>query len=289
MEDFLEIAGEKLSNRLFIGTGKFSSYPIMKRALEEARAQVATVALRRVDESSRTENIMDYIPPGCKVMINTSGARDAQEALRIARLAKASGAGNWIKIEVIRDNKYLLPDSIETLKAVEVLAKGGFVVFPYMSPDLSIARRMADAGASAIMPLGSPIGSNRGVKTRELIEIMINEIKLPVIVDAGLGKPSEACECMELGAAAVLVNTAIAVSETPVKMARAFSRAVYAGRLAYLSGIPSTSKIACASSPLTGFLREDKPQGDGLASDKPEGNGLASFGQSHSQSHKKSS
>ena len=164
MEDFLEIAGKKLNNRLFIGTGKFSSYSIMKRALEEAKVQVATVALRRVDQSSKTENIMDYIPQGCKVMINTSGARDAGEAVRIARLAKAVGAGNWIKVEVIRDNKYLLPDNIETLKAVEILAKEGFVVFPYMSPDLSIARRMVDAGSSAIMPLGSPIGSNRGLK-----------------------------------------------------------------------------------------------------------------------------
>lgn len=258
MEDFLEIAGEKLNNRLFIGTGKFSSYLIMQRALGEAKTQVATVALRRVDESSKVENIMDYIPQGCKVMINTSGARDAEEAVRIARLAKAGQAGNWIKIEVIRDNKYLLPDNIETLKAVEVLVKEGFVVFPYMSPDLSIARRMVDAGASAIMPLGSPIGSNRGLKTRELIEIMASEIKLPIIVDAGLGKPSEACECMELGCAAVLVNTAIAVAEDPVKMAKAFSQAVYAGRLAYLSGIPTAVKFASASSPLTGFLREDK-------------------------------
>jgi len=258
MEDFLEIAGKKINNRLFIGTGKFSSYSIMKQALEEAKAQVATVALRRVDERSKTENIMDYIPQKCKVMINTSGARDAGEAVRIAHLAKAAGSGNWIKIEVIRDNKYLLPDNIETLKAVEVLAKEGFVVFPYMSPDLSIARKMVDAGASAIMPLGSPIGSNRGIKTRELIEIMVNEIELPIIVDAGLGKPSEACECMELGCEAVLVNTAIAVSEDPVKMARAFSQAVCAGRTAYLAGIPAAGKFASASSPLIGFLREDK-------------------------------
>lgn len=258
MKDLLEIAGEKINNRLFIGTGKFSSYAVMKKALEEAKAQVATVALRRVDADSKTENIMDYIPQECKVMINTSGARDAQEAVRIARLAKAAGAGSWIKIEVIRDHKYLLPDNIETLQAVEVLAKEGFVVFPYMSPDLSIARRMLDAGASAIMPLGSPIGSNRGIKTRELIEIMVNEIKLPIIVDAGLGKPSQACECMELGCAAVLVNTAIAVSEDPAKMAKAFSQAVYAGRLAYLSGLPATGKFASPSSPLTGFLRENK-------------------------------
>lgn len=258
MEDSLKIAGKKLNNRLFIGTGKFSSYSIMKQALVEAKAQVSTVALRRVDPGSKTENIMDYIPQGCQVMINTSGARDADEAVRIARLAKAAGAGNWIKIEVIRDNKYLLPDNIETLKVVEVLAKEGFVVFPYMSPDLSMARRMVDAGASAIMPLGSPIGSNRGIKTRELIVILVSEIKVPIIVDAGLGKPSEACECMELGCAAVLVNTAIAVSENPVSMAKAFSQAVCAGRLAYLSGIPLAGKFASASSPLTGFLREDK-------------------------------
>lgn len=256
MEDVLTIAGKKITNRLFIGTGKFPSYSIMKRALEGAKAEVVTVALRRVDSGSKTENIMDYVPKTCQVMINTSGARDAQEAARIARLAKEAGAGNWIKLEVIRDNKYLLPDNLETLKAVEILAKEGFVVFPYMSPDLSIARRMADAGASAVMPLGSPIGSNRGVKTRELVEIMVNEINLPVIVDAGIGKPSEACECMELGCAAVLLNTAIAVAEDPVKMARAFAQAVGAGRLAYLSGIPAEGKFASASSPLTGFLRE---------------------------------
>lgn len=258
MEDFLKIAGKKISNRLFIGTGKFSSYATMEQALEEAKADMATVALRRVDADSKTENIMDYIPKSCQIMINTSGARDAEEAVRIGRLAKAAGAGNWIKIEVIRDNKYLLPDNLETLKAVEILVKDGFVVFPYMNPDLSFARRMAQAGASAVMPLGSPIGSNRGVKTRELIEIMVNEVNIPVIVDAGLGKPSEACECMELGCAAVLVNTAIAVSDDPAKMAQAFSKAVYAGRLAYLSGIPAAGKIASASSPLTGFLRENK-------------------------------
>ncbi|MDD5060052.1 MAG: thiazole synthase [Candidatus Omnitrophica bacterium] len=258
MEDLLEIAGEEIGNRLFIGTGKFSSYSIMKQSLGAAKAEVATVALRRVDPDSKNENIMDFVPESCRVMINTSGARNADEAIRIARLAKAAGAGNWIKIEVIRDNKYLLPDNLETLKAVETLVREGFVVFPYMSPDLSMGRRMAEAGAAAVMPLGSPIGSNRGVKTRELIEIMINEINLPIIVDAGLGRPSEACECMELGSAAVLVNTAIAVSNDPVKMAKAFSESVYAGRLAYLSGIPAIEKTASASSPLTGFLRDKK-------------------------------
>ncbi|HPL83142.1 MAG TPA: thiazole synthase, partial [Candidatus Omnitrophota bacterium] len=180
------------------------------------------------------------------------------EAVRIARLAKASGAGQWIKIEVIRDNKYLLPDNLETLKATEVLAKEGFVVFPYMSPDISIAKKMIECGAAAVMPLGSPIGSNRGLKTEELIRIMVEEVKAPVIVDAGLGRPSDACECMELGCAAVLVNTSIAISKDPVSMAKAFSEGVTAGRQAYLCGIPEENNIASASSPLTGFLRQDK-------------------------------
>ena len=255
MEDILKIGGKLINNRLFIGTGKFSSYEVMKRALEEADADVVTVALRRVDSLSTTENILDYIPKKCILVPNTSGARNADEAVRIARLSKAAGCGNWVKIEVIQDNKYLLPDSLETLKATEVLAKEGFVVLPYMSPDLSIARRLVDAGAAAIMPLGSPIGSNRGFKTRELVEILINEIKIPVIVDAGLGAPSSACECMEAGCAAVLVNTAIAIAEDPTIMAKAFSDAVKAGRLAYASGIPKSRRDAKASSPLTGFLR----------------------------------
>ena len=165
--------------------------------------------------------------------------------------------GNWIKIEVVQDNKYLLPDNLETLKAVEILAKDGFIVLPYMSPDLSMARRMADAGAAAVMPLGSPIGSNRGVKTRELVNILIREIKVPVIVDAGLGSPSDACECMEMGCAAVLVNTAIAIAADPVNMARAFKDAVDAGRRAYLAGLPADGTEASASSPLTGFLRDE--------------------------------
>ncbi|MBI5124014.1 MAG: thiazole synthase [Candidatus Omnitrophica bacterium] len=256
MEDILEIGGKKLINRLFIGTGKFSSFLLMKGALEAAETEVATVALRRVDALSRTENILDYVPKGCIMMPNTSGARNASEAVRIARLARAGGASDWVKLEVIQDNKYLLPDNMETLKATEMLVKEGFKVFPYMSPDLSMARRLAEAGASAVMPLGSPIGSNRGVKTRELIEIMVGEIKVPVIVDAGLGSPSDACECMELGCHAVLVNTAIAIALDPVNMARAFNIAVKAGRLAYLAGIPPEGKYGSASSPLTGFLRK---------------------------------
>lgn len=258
MEDALSIAGRDIRNRLFIGTGKFSNYALMKRALEASGPEVVTVALRRVGSGRQGENILDFIPKGCIVMPNTSGARNADEAVRIARLARAAGSSDWIKVEVIQDNKYLLPDNLETVKATEVLAKEGFKVFPYMSPDLSAARRLVDAGASAVMPLGSPIGSNRGVKTRELVEILAREIKIPVIVDAGLGAPSDACECMEIGCAAVLVNTAIAIADDPANMAKAFSDAVRAGRLAFISGLPESSSGANASSPLTGFLRDDR-------------------------------
>ncbi|OQA57065.1 MAG: Thiazole synthase [Candidatus Omnitrophica bacterium ADurb.Bin277] len=258
MEDTLRIGGRDIPSRLLLGTGKFSSYEVMKRAIEAGDSGLVTVALRRVDASSKTENILDFIPAKCILMTNTSGARNAEEAVRIARLAGAGGAGNWIKIEVIRDQKYLLPDNLETLKATETLAKEGFIVLPYMSPDLSMARRMQDAGAAAVMPLGAPIGSNRGLKTRELVGIMVREIKVPVIVDAGLGSPSQACECMEMGCAAVLVNTAVAVAEDPVRMAAAFKEAVIAGRLAYLAGVPQERSEASASSPLTGFLHDEK-------------------------------
>ncbi len=257
MEDFLTLGGQSIKSRLLVGTGKFSGYSLMKKALEAAQADIVTVALRRVDVGSKAENILEYIPKTCILMANTSGARNADEAVRIARLAKASGAGHWIKIEVVQDNKYLLPDNLETLKAVEILVQEGFVVLPYMSPDLSMAKRMADAGAAAVMPLGAPIGSNRGMKTRELVEILVQEIKVPVIVDAGLGSPSDACECMEMGCAAVLVNTAIAIARDPVAMAQAFREAVSAGRTAYLAGLASPGSVASASSPLTGFLRDE--------------------------------
>ena len=257
MEDLLMLGGRSIKNRLLIGTGKFSSYSLMQKSLAAAQPDIVTVALRRVDASSSTDNILDFIPKSCILMANTSGARNADEAIRIARLAKATGAGHWIKIEVVQDNKYLLPDNLETLKAVEILVKEGFIVLPYMSPDLGMAKRMADAGAAAIMPLGSPIGSNRGVKTRELVEILVREIQVPVIVDAGLGSPSDACECMEMGCAAVLVNTAIAIAKDPVAMAKAFADAVSAGRAAYLAGIASSGDQASPSSPLTGFLRDE--------------------------------
>ena len=257
MEDILRIADKNIQSRLFIGTGKFPDKALVRKVLEVSQSEVVTVALRRVDSNSADENILDHIPENCVIMINTSGARDANEAIRIARLGKAMGCGNWIKIEVIADNKYLLPDNMETLKATEVLAKEGFVTLPYMSPDLSMAKRLVKAGAAAVMPLGSPIGSNRGLKTEELVRIMVSEIDIPVIVDAGIGWPSEAAACMELGCDAVLVNTAIATADDPVSMARAFSLAVKAGRTAYLNSGMAADEYAKPSSPLTGFLRGD--------------------------------
>jgi thiazole synthase len=254
MGDELIIGGMKLDSRIFIGTGKFADYRLIPGVINAAKARVVTVALRRVDFDQPEENMLEYLPKDIILMPNTSGARNSAEAVRIARLAREAGCGNWVKIEIITDQKYLLPDNIETIQAVEVLAKEGFVVLPYMSPDLMAARRMAEAGAAAIMPLGAPIGTNRGLRTREMLEILIAEIDLPVIVDAGIGRPSEAAEAMELGAAAVLVNTAIATADDPVLMAEAFGQAVQAGRKAYLAGPGATRHLAEASSPLTGFL-----------------------------------
>lgn len=257
MDDMLVIGGRQIANRLFIGTGKFARMADIRRAAEMAAVEVVTVAMRRVDRGGRAENVLDYIPALCQLLPNTSGARTADEAVRIARLARAAGCGDWIKIEVIADNTYLLPDNAETLRAVATLVAEGFVVLPYMSPDLAAARRMVEAGAAAVMPLGSPIGSNRGLRTRELVEILVRELPVPVIVDAGLGRPSEAAACMEIGCAAVLVNTAIATAHDPEAMGAAFDLAVRAGRAAYLAGQAEISGAARASSPLTGFLHEN--------------------------------
>ena len=254
MEDKLIIGGVELKNRLFVGTGKYPSNKLIKDVLENSGAQVITLAVRRVDFDHEEEAILANIPEGVILLPNTSGARNAEEAVRIARLAKAMGCGNWIKIEVISDSKYLLPDNEETIKATKILADEGFVVLPYMCPDLYAGRRLMEAGAAAIMPLGAPIGSNRGLKTKELIEIMIQELDIPIIVDAGIGKPSQAMEAMEMGAAACLVNTAIASSKDPAQMAKAFSMAVEGGRIAYNSKFGTVSRDANASSPLTGFL-----------------------------------
>ncbi|MDI6731662.1 MAG: thiazole synthase [Candidatus Margulisbacteria bacterium] len=255
MDDALVIAGQIIRSRFLLGTGKFASYEIMRDAIIVSGAHIVTVALRRVDKGGRAENILDFVPKDCIVMANTSGARTADEAVRIARIAKAAGCGNWIKIEVINDNKFLLPDNQETIKATEILVKEGFMVMPYVSPNLQDAKRLKSAGAASIMPLGAPIGTNKGLTTRELVRILVEEIDLPIIVDAGLGQPSHAAEAMEMGCAAVLVNTAVATAQNPVIAAEAFGLAARAGRLAYLSAPREKSNQADASSPLTGFLR----------------------------------
>ena len=212
------------------------------------------MALRRVNPQQQAENILNYIPPETILLPNTSGARTAEEAIRIARMGRAMGCGNWVKIEIITDNIYLMPDNFETITATEILAKEGFIVLPYMSPDLMVAKKLVEVGASAVMPLGAPIGSNKGLQTKELIKIMIEEISLPIIVDAGIGRPSEATEAMEMGAAAVLVNTAIATATNPTQMAEAFKYGVISGRKAFLAGLGPVAQSAKASSPLTGFL-----------------------------------
>lgn len=254
--DALTLAGKAFSNRFFLGTGKFKNKQDLADSIQSSGTQIVTVALRRVDLDRHEENILEYIPDHVTLLTNTSGARTAQEAVRIARLAKASGCGNWVKIEVINDSKYLLPDNQETIKATEILAAEGFVILPYVSPDLYVARALVKAGAAAVMPLGSLIGSNQGLKTKELIRVLINEIDLPIIVDAGIGAPSQAAEAMEMGAAAVLANTSVATAQNPALLAEAFSDAVRAGRKGYLSGLPAQTSMANASSPLTGFLYE---------------------------------
>ena len=255
MEDKLIIGGHEFTSRFILGSGKYD-LDLIRAAVECAGAQMITLALRRVNTNG-DGNILDYIPEGVTLLQNTSGARNAEEAVRIARLAKEAGCGDFVKIEVIRDSKYLLPDNYETIKATEILAKEGFIVMPYMYPDLNAARDLQNAGAAAIMPLGAPIGSNKGLCTKDFIQILIDEIDLPVIVDAGIGRPSQACEAMEMGAAAIMANTAIATAGNIPAMAEAFKKAIEAGRSAYLAGLGRVlPKGASASSPLTGFLAD---------------------------------
>ena len=254
-QDPLVLGGHAFSSRFILGSGKYS-LDLIEAAVAQAGAEIITLALRRIDQDGQA-NILDYIPKGVTLLPNTSGARTAEEAVRIARLSREMGCGPFVKIEVIRDTKYLLPDNAETLKATEVLAKEGFVVLPYMYPDLNAARDLAQAGAAAIMPLGAPIGSNKGLSTRDFIQILIDELDLPIIVDAGIGRPSQACEAMEMGAAGIMVNTAIATAGDVPAMATAFRQAIEAGRTAYLAGLgPVQTSGASASSPLTGFLRD---------------------------------
>ena len=253
-EDKLVIGGHEFSSRFILGSGKYN-LDLIKAAVENAGAEIITLALRRANTQGG-ENILDYIPKGVTLLPNTSGTRNAEEAVRIARLAREVGCGDFVKIEVIHDSKYLLPDNYETVKATEMLAKEGFIVMPYMYPDLNVARELANAGAAAIMPLAAPIGSNKGLATKEFIKILIEEIDLPVIVDAGIGRPSQACEVMEMGAAAVMANTAIATAGDIPAMAEAFKNAIQAGRQAYLAGLGRVIDKASASSPLTGFLND---------------------------------
>lgn len=254
MKDKLVLGGREFTSRFILGSGKYS-LDLIKAAVEQAGAQIITLALRRAN-SGGTANILDYIPEGVTLLPNTSGARNADEAVRIARLSRSLGCGDFVKIEVIRDSKYLLPDNYETVRATEILAKEGFVVLPYMYPDLNFARDLENAGAAAIMPLAAPIGTNKGLCTREFIRIIIEECSLPVIVDAGIGKPSQACEVMEMGAAAVMANTAIASSGNIPAMAEAFKKAIEAGRTAFLAKPGAVRDEASPSSPITGFLRD---------------------------------
>jgi thiazole synthase len=252
----LTIGGKTFTNRFLLGTGKFRNKQDLTECITSAGIEIVTVALRRIDIERHEENILEYIPKNVTLLTNTSGARNAKEAVRIARLARESGYGNWVKIEVINDSKYLLPDNQETIKATEILSAEGFIVLPYMSPDLYVARELVKAGAATVMPLGSLIGSNQGLKAKEFIKILIQEIDVPIIVDAGIGTPSQAAEAMEMGAAAVLANTAVATAQHPALLAQAFSLAIKAGRLGYLSKLPSAKNNATPSSPLTGFLYE---------------------------------
>ena len=260
MSEPLVIAGRTFRSRLMVGTGKFSSHEMMRAALEASGAEIVTVALRRADLSGKQDpyaNILEFIDPAKYLLLpNTSGAMNAEEAVRLARLAAAAGLPKWVKLEIHPDPTYLLPDPIETLKAAEILVKEGFVVLPYINADPVLAKRLQEVGTATVMPLGAPIGSNRGLSTRDQIRIIIEQATVPVVVDAGIGVPSHAAEAMEMGADAVLVNTAMAVAADPVRMARAFALAVEAGREAYEIGVPEIRFTATATSPLTGFLND---------------------------------
>ena len=254
-EDLLELGGRKFASRFILGSGKYS-LQLIEAAVRDAGAEIVTVAVRRANTKEH-ENILDYIPKQVTLLPNTSGARTADEAVRIAHLARELGCGDFVKIEIMRDSKYLLPDNEATVRATEQLAKEGFIVLPYMYPDLNAARDLVDAGAAAVMPLAAPIGSNKGLVTKEFIQILIDEIDLPIIVDAGIGSPAQACEAMQMGAAAVMANTALATAGNLPLMAAAFRDAISAGRKAYRAGLGRVlARGAAASDPLTGFLRD---------------------------------
>lgn len=249
-----KLGKHEFKSRFILGSGKYS-LNLIKAAVKNAQADIITLALRRVNDGGMA-NILDYIPEHITLLPNTSGARNADEAVRIARLSRELCYSDLVKIEIMRDSKYLLPDNQETIKATEILAKEGFTVLPYMYPDLNVARDLTNAGAAAIMPLGAPIGTNKGLCTKEFIQILIDEIELPIIVDAGIGRPSQACEAMEMGAAAIMANTAIATAGDIPSMAEAFRLAIEAGHLAYKAKLGRIQDKGSASSPLTGYLRD---------------------------------
>lgn len=249
-----KLGKHEFKSRFILGSGKYS-LNLIKAAVENAQANIITLALRRVNDGGMA-NILDYIPEHIALLPNTSGARNADEAVRIARLSRELCHSDLVKIEIMRDSKYLLPDNQETIQATEILAKEGFTVLPYMYPDLNVARDLTNAGAAAIMPLGAPIGTNKGLCTKEFIQILIDEIELPIIVDAGIGRPSQACEAMEMGAAAIMANTAIATAGDIPAMAEAFRLAIEAGHLAYKAKLGRVQDKGSASSPLTGYLRD---------------------------------
>ena len=254
MEDTLTIAGRSFDSRLILGTGKYETFELMRAAVEASAAEMVTVAVRRIDFDEPREDVTSFLPEGILLLPNTSGCETAEEAVRMAKLARAGGLPDWIKLEVIPDPRYLLPDPLETLKAAEALVADGFTVLPYMLPDPVLAKRLEEAGCATVMPLAAPIGTGRGLKLRDSIRIMIEQAEVPVVVDAGLGAPSHAAEAMELGADAVLVNTAIARADDTVAMARAFRLAVEAGRAARLAGIMDEQETAVPSSPVGGTV-----------------------------------
>jgi thiazole synthase len=253
MDDDLVIGGRRFGSRLFLGTGKFPSNAALRAAIDASETGIVTVALRRIDPTAQ-EDILDALPPSVLLLTNTSGAVDAGEAVRLARLARAAGLPDWIKLEITPDPRYLLPDPVETLAAAETLVRDGFTVLPYCPADPVLCKRLTEAGCATVMPLGSWIGSNQGLRTRGALEIIVEQATVPVVVDAGIGAPSHAAEAMELGADAVLVNTAIGTAGDPAAMAKAFRLAVVAGRAAWRAGLPGVRAVAEASSPLTGFL-----------------------------------
>lgn len=259
MSDPFVIAGRAFHSRLIVGTGKYPSHQVMRAAHEASGADMVTVAVRRVDITRRTESLLDYIDTSTIFLLpNTAACYTADEAIRTARLGREAGMSNWVKLEVIGDERTLFPDTAALVEATRVLVKEGFVVLPYTNDDPVVCRKLEDAGAAAVMPLGAPIGSNRGIETRAQIEIILEQARVPVVVDAGLGAPSQAAEAMEMGADAVLVNTAIAVAKDPIRMARAFRAAVEAGRDAFEVGLAAERRTADPTSPLTAFLHAAK-------------------------------